>query len=365
MWRNWQTRTTQNRVGFARVGSTPTIGIENREKGFRDKGFHVSGIPCFLFTEYDSRKENRVRTIVFGEVKWKVGRIENERKLQRKSKRGRRGELSREELLLISDDNAEIEYTFEELLEIFIEDCELRNLREHTIKYYRSELNAFVKLLKEQEIELRVSEWTGETIKRNVIMYMKEKGLKTVSINSRLRAMRAFFNFLEGRNLIKSNPMKDIKLLKDRKRIVETFDNQQIKALFKECDLRTFVGLRDYTIMMLLLETGVRVNELVGIKTTDIIWEQKVIRIRNTKGGFERFVPIQDKMINQLKKYIAVRGSVDTDYLFITRDDTPLSKKQVQNRVIKGRKGVPYGNGLARCLPRLLYTSKERTVGII
>ncbi|WP_223812579.1 hypothetical protein [Geobacillus thermoleovorans] len=44
-----------------------------------------------------------------------MGRMENERKLQRKSKRGRRGELSREELLLISDDNAEIEYTFEEL----------------------------------------------------------------------------------------------------------------------------------------------------------------------------------------------------------------------------------------------------------
>ncbi|KYD23925.1 tyrosine-type recombinase/integrase [Parageobacillus toebii] len=223
-------------------------------------------------------------------------KIENERKLQRKSRRGRRGELSREELLLISDDNTEIEYTFEELLEIFIEDCELRNLREHTI-YYRSELNAFIKLLKEQEIELRVSEWTGETIKRNVIMYMREKGLKTVSINSRLRAMRAFFNFLEGRNLIKSNPMKDIKLLRDRKRIVETFDNQQIKALFKACDLRTFVGLRDYTIMMLLLETGVRVNELVSIKTTDIIWEQKVIRIRNTKGRFERFVPIQDTLL--------------------------------------------------------------------
>lgn len=84
--------------------------------------------------------------IVFGEVKWKVKRIENGRKLQRKSKRGRRGELSRGELLLISDDNTEIEYTFEELLEIFIEDCELRNLREHTIKYYRSELNAFIKL---------------------------------------------------------------------------------------------------------------------------------------------------------------------------------------------------------------------------
>lgn len=58
-----------------------------------------------------------MRTIVFGEVKWKMKRIENERKLQRKSKSGRRGELSREELLLISDDIGEIEYTFDELLE--------------------------------------------------------------------------------------------------------------------------------------------------------------------------------------------------------------------------------------------------------
>ncbi len=101
--------------------------------------------------------------------------------------------------------------------------------------------------------------------------------------------------------------------------------------------------------MMLLLETGVRVNELVGIKTTDIIWEQKVIRIRNTKGGFERFVPIQDKMINQLKKYIAVRGSVDTDYLFITRDDTPLSKKQVQDRIKEYGKKAGIKN--VRCSP--------------
>ncbi len=55
--------------------------------------------------------------------------------------------------------------------------------------------------------------------------------------------------------------MKDIKLLKDRKRIVETFDKKQIKALFNASDLRTFVGYRDKTIMLLLLETGVRANE--------------------------------------------------------------------------------------------------------
>ncbi|QDP39450.1 tyrosine-type recombinase/integrase [Radiobacillus deserti] len=241
--------------------------------------------------------------------------------------------MSQEELRLISDDKAEINYSLDDLIEVFIEDCEFRNLREYTIKYYRSELKQFKKLLLEQGLSNEPKDITGDVIKHNVVMYMRNKGIKTVSVNSRLRAIRAFFNLLESQNYLKLNPMKDIKLLKDRKRIVETFDKKQIKALFKACDLRTFVGLRDYTIMMFLLETGVRANELIGIKVTDIVWSQKVVRITNTKGGYERFVPIQNKMIDQLNKYVTIRGQIDTNYLFITQDDTPLSKKQMQDRI--------------------------------
>lgn len=259
----------------------------------------------------------------------KKGENEN---LQEESKRGRRDELNREELMILTG-IVEVGHSYDDLVEMFIDDCELRNLREHTIKYYRSQLSTFKNDLIKQSVNMNVSEWTGETIKKHGILYMKEKGLKPVSINSRLRAIRAFFNFLEEQQLIKKNPMKEIKLLKDRRRIVETFDKKQIKTLLSSCDLKTFTGLRDYTIMLLLLETGVRANELVGINVSDIIWSQKIIRIRNTKGGYERFVPIQNKMVDVLKKYIAIRGIVDTDSLFITQDNTSLSKKQMQDRI--------------------------------
>lgn len=257
----------------------------------------------------------------------------NEIKKQEKGKKERRDELSREELMILSD-VVEVDYSYDDLVEIFIEDCELRNLREHTIKYYRNELSAFKKMLLKQNVKMNVNSWTEEIIKKNGIIYMKEKGLKPVSINSRLRALRAFFNFLEQRQLINSeNPMKNIKMLKHRRKIVETFNKKQIKDLLNSCNLRTFTGFRDYTIMLLLLETGVRANELIGIEITDIVWSQKVIRIRNTKGGYERFVPIQNKMVNVLKKYIAIRGNIETNSLFITRDNTPLSKKQMQDRI--------------------------------
>lgn len=272
---------------------------------------------------------------------------ENEKK-QEKSKRGRRDELSREELMILSD-VVEVEYSYDDLVEMFIDDCELRNLREHTIKYYRSQLSTFRKHLIKQNVDMNVREWTGDIVKKHGILYMKQIGLKPVSINSRLRAIRAFFNFLEQQQLINKNPMKDIKLLKDRRRIVETFDKKQIKALLSSCDLRTFTGLRDYTIMMLLLETGVRANELIGIGVTDIIWSQKLIRVRNTKGGYERFVPIQAKMIDVLKKYVTIRGSVETDSLFITQDNTSLSKKQMQDRIRE--QGEKAGIKNVRCSP--------------
>lgn len=254
-------------------------------------------------------------------------------KEQEKRKGERRGDLTKAELRVVLDP-ADIEYTFDELLEVFIEDCEYRNLREHTIKYYRIEITTFKNILNEQGLgDISPYDISNEIIKRNVIMYMKEKGVKAVSINSCLRALRSFYNLLEAQSYIKVNPMKDIRLLKDRKRIVETFDKKQIKNLLNACDIRTFVGFRDKTIMLFLLETGVRANELIGVKVADIIWTQKVVRITNTKGGYERFVPIQSKMIDQLKKYLAIRGHLETDYLFITQDDTLMSKRQVQNRI--------------------------------
>jgi hypothetical protein len=57
MWRNWQTRTTQNRVGFARVGSTPTIGIENREKALGSRVLTIVGtLDLFLPNTIRARK---------------------------------------------------------------------------------------------------------------------------------------------------------------------------------------------------------------------------------------------------------------------------------------------------------------------
>lgn len=63
---------------------------------------------------------------------------------------------------------------------------------------------------------------------------MKSKQLmKVTTINTRLRALRSFYNFLDKNKLIDKSPMKNIKLLRDRQKTIETLDNQEIEKLIK------------------------------------------------------------------------------------------------------------------------------------
>ncbi|WP_439874944.1 tyrosine-type recombinase/integrase [Bacillus mycoides] len=227
--------------------------------------------------------------------------------------------------------------TFEDAVNLFLKDCDIRNLRPYTMRYYRNELATFFNLLTEQNIDvtqLKPYNVTEEHIKENVILYMRKyKGTKVISINTRLRALRAFFNFLYKNKHIPNNPMENISLLKDRKPIIPTFTKQQLNQLFRQPNLKSFTGVRDYTIMMLLLETGIRINELVGISLADIRWEDNFVCIRNAKTYRERLVPIQREMKQQMKKYIAIRGYVETDALFVTIDGTGLTKRGIQQRI--------------------------------
>ncbi|MCY9005637.1 tyrosine-type recombinase/integrase [Peribacillus frigoritolerans] len=209
----------------------------------------------------------------------------------------------------------------EEALRLFFEDCKLRNLRPHTLKYYHEQFNAIKRPLvsmTERDIKL-------------LILNMQEKDLKVTSINTRLRALRSFFLFLYKNKHIKKNPMANVKLLKERNQIVNSLSEQQLQILFSLCDNKTFVGLRDLTIMMLFIDAGIRLNELTGIDLSDV--KEESIAIRETKTYFERLLPISKKMKEQLEIYIKIRGKCNTEKLFINQDGGGLKPRSVQNRI--------------------------------
>ena len=242
----------------------------------------------------------------------------------------RRGELTDEELKIIKKKISD-----EEAYEKFFKDCYLRNLRPATIGYYKNEFHGAKKIINKQLVE-----WEQKDIE-DLILKSKQL-MKVTTINTRLRALRSFYNFLDKNKLIDNNPMKNIKLLRDRQKTIETLDNQEIEKLIKTIrKQKTFVGFRDEVILLVFLDTGVRLSELVGISVEDVRHNKLIIR--RTKNLFERTVYLSDTTQERLESYIKVRGEVATDKLFISQDNKELNPHSIQTRLTKYGKEAKIG----------------------
>ncbi|MBN8211102.1 tyrosine-type recombinase/integrase [Bacillus sp. NTK071] len=234
----------------------------------------------------------------------------------------RRKELSEEELKIIKKKLSD-----EEAFEKFFKNCYLRNLRPATIQYYKNEFHAAKKYNHKELVNFN----QGDI--ENLILESK-KHMKVTTINTRLRALRSFFNYLLKNKLIEENPMRNIKLLRDRQKAIETLDNDEIEALIKTIrKLKTFVGFRDEVILLVFIDTGIRLSELVGIEVADIRGNH--IIIRKTKNLFERTVYLSDITQEQLDRYLQIRGELDTDKAFISHDNNELNPHSIQTRFTK------------------------------
>ncbi|SMO92259.1 tyrosine-type recombinase/integrase [Melghirimyces algeriensis] len=260
----------------------------------------------------------------------------------------RRNKLDPEQLAAPAITNKTVD-SFEMSLDSFLRDCRVRNLSESTVRFYRNELNTFQKMLEEQRIDTNPNKITSKIIKENVILAMMDDNRKESAINARLRAVRSLFNFLERERMVVHNPMDSVKLVRQKQTVIETFSREQIHALLRQPNQQTFTGLRDYTMILLLLETGLRIKELVNICVDDVKFDDNMIRVRSPKGSQERLVPFQSTMKRQLRKYLAVRGEVEHDFLFVSIDNKPVAIRTFQERFASYGKQARIKN--VRCSP--------------
>ncbi|MDW4511800.1 tyrosine-type recombinase/integrase [Priestia megaterium] len=238
----------------------------------------------------------------------------------------RRGELNEKELNIIKK-----KVNDEEAFEKFFRDCYLRNLRPATIEYYKNEFQAF-----RRRIDKELVECNHKDIEDFILM--SKQSIKITTINTRLRALRSFYNFLFKNKLIDKNPMKNIKLLRDRQKNIETLDNKEIELLIKTIrQQQTFVSFRDEVMLLVFLDTGIRLSELVGIDVEDVTGNK--IIIKKTKNLFERTVYLSEVTQEQLRRYIQIRGHIEgITRLFISQDNLELHPHSIQKRFTK------YGN---------------------
>jgi len=225
--------------------------------------------------------------------------------------------------------------SMEKAVEKFIKEMRTENLAVRTIAFHQENLVAFQKTLAKQNVTVRPLELTIELIKNNFILYMVERGYKPNTINGRIKSLRKFSNFLYEEGYLKINPAPQLKKVKGKTTIIQSFSPDQVRRLLAAPNQTTFTGYRDYTIFVLMLDTGIRLAELCKLKLSDInladgtLWASS----KNTDGE----VPVTAKYCKVLKKYLFYRAQrePDNEHVFITVDGAPLKRRTVQDQFKK------------------------------
>lgn len=156
------------------------------------------------------------------------------------------------------------------------------------------------------------------------------RGNKAAARARKCSALRVFFNFLTAeRRLLKVNPTEELKTPKLRSTLPKYLTLEQSFDLLSSVDGSN--KERDYCILTLFLNCGMRLSELVGINYRDILGNDQ-LRLLG-KGNKERIVYLNDACIDSIKRYMEVRpkdGVIDKDALFLSNRRTRISKKTVQ-----------------------------------
>lgn len=182
--------------------------------------------------------------------------------------------------------------TMEQVIDLVIAGKGAEGLRERTLRDCRKDWEYFVTGL-EKNYEIETVDELSPQIFRDDINYLKYDapkydghkyiqsgqgiGLSDTTINIRLMMYRAMFNFLQREDLIEVNPMSGVRLLKQDIDLTNCFIDDEVKEVLREPNQRDYVGFRDYVAMVLLVDRGIRANELLGLRAGDIDFQTRFI----------------------------------------------------------------------------------------
>jgi integrase/recombinase XerD len=145
---------------------------------------------------------------------------------------------------------------------------------------------------------------------------------KNSSAQRRLTVFKRYFRWAVRERIVDSDPT--LKLLPPKRlaRNVKTLSEAQVEALLAAPDTATPLGLRDRAMLELMYASGLRVSELVGLRTFNVGLNENVLRVTG-KGAKERLVPFGEVAADWLKRYLAqARGAIlagqQTEDLFVT-----------------------------------------------
>lgn len=131
----------------------------------------------------------------------------------------------------------------------------------------------------------------------------KEHGSKSRTVARNKVSIVNLYKFLVMENYISKNPTDNLEVIRLKRVLPESLTTEEVDDLLAVHNEKTDKGLRDKAIFELMYSSGLRVSEICSLKIEDIFFDEKYLKICG-KGKRERIVPINDKALDILKRYI-------------------------------------------------------------
>ena len=154
--------------------------------------------------------------------------------------------------------------------------------------------------------------------------------LKQNTLNDHWRAIRLFYNWAYETGKIDQNPCAGIKGPKPQKTLISVFKEHHIRAMLYLCPPTIWWGARDRAMVLTLLLTGVRLQELAGLTLSSINFRERYIRVLG-KGNKERKIYLDRRLAKALLDWLMFRPKTDTDALWVSQDGKPLGTESIRS----------------------------------
>ena len=180
-----------------------------------------------------------------------------------------------------------------------------------------------------------------EKVEEDVLKYFSKiaKINNNTTINNKRKYLYTFFNYLVTINVLHDNPIKTLNI-KKRKESYEPrpTDSESIKKFLEVIDLKTYSGIRDYTFILLLSDTGIRPTEATRLKEEHIDIQNQFLLLPSdiTKTKDSRVIPISKIVAENISTLLEINKNYwNLDYLFLTEGGLTTTTTLFQRRFVK------------------------------
>lgn len=208
----------------------------------------------------------------------------------------------------------------------------------HTISAYRVDLTQFSQYIQLQ-YETNHPRFINHQMIRSWLVQLMHEKVSARSVNRKLSSLKSFYGFLMKEKVVSNNPLSKVQPPKTSKRLPVFVEEQHMNRLLDYEDIAfgdDFAGKRNKLILILFYSTGIRLSELIGLKTADIDFTRDTLKVLG-KRNKERIIPVTAELKEELNHYLQSRTDkgIQHEHLFTTDAGQKMYPKLVYNVVKK------------------------------